>query len=297
MHNAIVIVNLLKVNAQDAAEEIRTELKSRGVDVTTLSFEGRPGAVPEGKWDIAFSLGGDGTVLYSARILAGSATPILPIHLGTLGFLSGVEMSKWLSVYEAWLNPESHSLAQMRVSPRSMLSLSVSRTNSILFHSTCLNDTVISSSGKAKLIRLRVRTQMSSAEDGSPLAAADLGYYRSDGLVIATPTGSTAYSMAAGGPIVDPEMEAVVISPVCPFTLSNRPLVLPSRQTLIITVEKEQRSDIVLTVDGQVTFDLEPGDVITVDHFPRCTNLITTGRSSYYLALKEKLSWGEHNVR
>jgi len=109
---------------------------------------------------------------------------------------------------------------------------------------------------------------------------------------MATPTGSTAYSMAAGGPILDPEMEALILSPVCPFTLSNRPLVLPSRQNLLVTVEKEQRSGIVLTVDGQDTFDVEPEDTITVTHFPHYARLITAGRSSYYSALKGKLSWG-----
>jgi len=83
-----------------------------------------------------------------------------------------------------------------------------------------------------------------------------------------------------------------VVSPICPFTLSNRPLVLPARQTLLVTVEKEQRSDIMLTIDGQDIFDMEPGDTITIDQFPHHARLITTGRSSYYSALKDKLEWG-----
>jgi NAD+ kinase len=276
----ILIVNLHKEHAQAAAVEIREELEGRGAAVTVFAFEGRPETAPGGSWDIALSLGGDGTVLYAARILAPADTPILPIHMGTLGFLAGVERHEWLTVYEQWQNQTA------RISPRCMLSLSVERKGLVIYRNTCLNDVVISSSGKAKLIRLWVKTELAHGE------YADLGCYRSDGLVVATPTGSTAYSMAAGGPILDPEMEALIISPVCPFTLSNRPLVLPSRQNLLVTVEKEPRSGIVLTVDGQDTFDLEPEDTITVTHFPHYARLITSGRSSYYSALKGKLSWG-----
>jgi NAD+ kinase len=121
---------------------------------------------------------------------------------------------------------------------------------------------------------------------------ADLGYYRSDGLIISTPTGSTAYSMAAGGPILDPEMEALIVNPICSFTLSNRPLVLPSRQSLIISVEQDQRSGVLLTVDGQDIFELEPCDRITVRHSPHYALLITTDRAAYYSALQKKLAWG-----
>jgi NAD+ kinase len=285
---AIIIVNLHKENAQVFADEIHAELKGRGVEVTVFAFEGRPESPPQGAWDIAFSLGGDGTVLYAARVLAAAATPILPIHLGTLGFLAGVERHEWRAVYEMWLNKTA------RLSPRCMFSLCVNRKGTNVFRDTCLNDMVISSSGKAKLIHLRVKTKASTAaaEDGGKFA--DLGCYRSDGLIIATPTGSTAYSMAAGGPIVDPEMEALVISPICPFSLSNRPLVLPSRQTILITVEKEQRSGVLLTVDGQDIYELEPADIITIEHFPHYAQLISAGRSSYYSALKNKLSWGEN---
>jgi NAD+ kinase len=139
--------------------------------------------------------------------------------------------------------------------------------------------------GIAKLIRLQAKTEVAPGE------FAEIGCYRSDGLIIATPTGSTAYSLAAGGPILDPEMEAQIISPICPFALSNRPLVLPSRQTLHITVEREQRSGVLLTSDGQETFALEPGDVITIRHSSHYARLITAGYSSYYKALTEKLAW------
>jgi len=287
VHKAILVVNLLKENARAAAEEIRVELESRGTAVTIFAFNDQPGSVPNSgrdcghdrAWDIALSLGGDGTVLYTARHFAPADTPILPIHLGTLGFLAGVTQREWLSVYEQWLNDAA------MISSRCMLGLCVHRGGDAVFTNACLNDTVISSAGKARLIRLRLTAELASGE------SADLGCYRCDGLIMATPTGSTAYSMAAGGPILDPEMEAVVVSPVCPFTLSNRPLVLPSRQTLRVTVEKEQRSGIILTVDGQDAFELQPEDTVTINHFPHNARLITAGRSSYYSALQEKLGW------
>jgi NAD+ kinase len=290
IQKAILVVNLLKENARGVAEEIRAELEGRGAAVTTFVVNEQPGSVPDGPgdtpWDIAFSLGGDGTVLYTARNFAPAGTPILPIHLGTLGFLAGVERHEWLAVYERWLNGAA------QISSRCMLGVSVFRGEEdrevSVFTNACLNDTVISSAGKARLIRLRLSTRLAPGS-----GAFDLGRYRCDGLIIATPTGSTAYSMAAGGPILDPEMEAVVVSPVCPFTLSNRPLVLPSRQTLSVMVEKEQRNGIILTVDGQDAFELKPCDTVIIEHLPHYARLITAGRSSYYSALKEKLGWGE----
>ena len=277
--SAILFVNLKK-NARAVADEIRLELEKQGINVTVFAFEGRPDNCPQGKWDIAFSLGGDGTVLYTARMLASSGTPILPVHLGTLGFIAGIEKHKWPFVYNQWLNNTA------RLSPRCMLDISVERGGSSVMRNTCLNDTVICASGIAKMIWLNVKTETAPGE------FADLGRYRADGLIISTPTGSTAYSMAAGGPILDPEMQALIISPVCPFTISNRPIVLPSDQTVLVSVEKEQRSGVLLTVDGQDTFELETGDDIIIRQSARNAVLITSGRSAYYSALRGKLSFG-----
>jgi NAD+ kinase len=152
----------------------------------------------------------------------------------------------------------------------------------------CLNDTVVSSTGIAKLINLNVHLCSPGCEKTA------LGSYRCDGLIIATPTGSTAYSLAAGGPILDPEMEAVILNPICPFTLSNRPFVLPSRQVLSITVAEEQRSGVLLTVDGQDIFDLECNDRIIIQQAPWPALLIFTDNHAYYSALHTKLSRGAH---
>jgi NAD+ kinase len=118
-----------------------------------------------------------------------------------------------------------------------------------------------------------------------------LGTYRCDGLIISTPTGSTAYSMAAGGPILDPEMEAVILNPICPFTLSNRPFVLTAKQTVMITVAQDQRSDVLLTIDGQDTFNLECDDKVIIQQSPSPALFIYAGRHAYYTALRHKLFW------
>lgn len=279
IERAVLFVNLHKAQAAEAAEEIRQELERRRMAVTVFAFDGKPEGPPEGVWDIAFSLGGDGTVLYTARTFAAASIPIFPVNMGTLGFIAGVRQSEWLAVFERLL------AGAAMISPRCMLAVSVERGGVPVMENTCLNDAVVSSAGIAKLVRLRVQAKISGGE------YARLGCYRSDGLIVATPTGSTAYSMAAGGPIVDPEMEAVIISPICPFTLSNRPLVLPARETVVIGVEDEQRSAVLLTVDGQDTFALEPNDRIIVRQARHQTLLISADRGAYYAALREKLSW------
>ncbi|MDR0443141.1 MAG: NAD(+)/NADH kinase [Treponema sp.] len=272
---AILFVNLHKKNATEAAATIQDELKKRRIETTVFSFEGKPAMPPEGKWDIAFSLGGDGTVLYTARTLAPFDVPILPVNLGSLGFISAVDMDEWQEVFKLLESGE------VKLSRRCMLEISVERRSGIVMKNICLNDAVISATGIVKLIRLDVSL------DSAPHT--NLGSYRCDGLIIATPTGSTAYSMAAGGPILDPEMEAVIVNPICPFTLSNRPLVLPSRQAISVRVEDEQRSGVLLTVDGQDTFSLECADRVLIQQAPQPALLIFADRHAYYSALQTKL--------
>ncbi|MDR1585862.1 MAG: NAD(+)/NADH kinase [Treponema sp.] len=276
---ALLFVNPRKENALSMAEEIRRELESRRIKVISHSAVDNFEFCPEKQPDVAFSLGGDGTVLYAARALASAGAPIFPVNLGTLGFIAAVKKEEWLSVFESWL------AGRAKVSLRTMLKISAERRGGAPSQNICLNDAVVSASGIAKLIRLRLETETAVGE------LTELGRYRADGLIIATPTGSTAYSMAAGGPILDPEMEALIINPICPFTLSNRPAVLPSQQRVVISVEEEQRSGVLLTVDGQITKNLEPGDRIIIEAAPFRAMLISSDRRSYYTALRTKLNW------
>jgi NAD+ kinase len=284
--SAVLFVNLHKKNAADVSCQIKTELEKRGIEVTSFMFEGKPEKPPAGKWDIAFSLGGDGTVLYTARCLAPSGVPILPVNLGSLGFIAGVNKDDWLDVFLRWERNE------ISLSRRCMFEVSVERASKIIMDNVCLNDIVISASGIAKLINLAVRINLSEDEAAGGTA---LGCYRCDGLIIATPTGSTAYSMAAGGPILDPEMEAMILNPICAFSLSSRPFVLTSKQTLVITVEPQQRSGVLLTVDGQDTLNLECADKVFIRQSPHSAQLVFSGRYAYYSALQNKLFWSGNN--
>lgn len=254
--------------------EIADTLKARGFSVTICSFEGKPLAPPEGHYDLAFSLGGDGTVLYAARCLAERGIPILPVHLGTLGFIASVQRDQWLPVFDAYLS------GRLPISSRLMLDVRVERDGRVLSRHSCLNDAVVAGTGISKIIRLTVRSE-----------SIRFGAYRADGLIIATPTGSTAYSVAAGGPIVDPEIDAIILNPVCPFTLSNRAIVFPAHETVIVDVEKEQRSDVLLTVDGQIVEPLLPGDVIIAHRTRRRAQIIASDRAVFYSVLRTKLNW------
>jgi NAD+ kinase len=278
LKKALLFINIYKTGAQVLADEINEELTRQGFLTDKLSLESEGSKVEVSAldlYDLAFSLGGDGTVLFTARALARFGTPIFPIHLGTLGFIASVRPEQWADTFKQW------QAGKARLSRRLMLEVRVERDDKVVALGTCLNDIVISASGIAKLIRLKV-------EFGASLG---LGEYRSDGLIVATPTGSTAYSMSAGGPILDPEMDALIINPICSFSLSSRPLVVPAGETIAIRVEPCQRSGVLLTLDGQATQSLEPNDRIYVKQASYRATFIASDRSVFYEALRAKLSW------
>ncbi|MDR0376249.1 MAG: NAD(+)/NADH kinase [Spirochaetaceae bacterium] len=282
---ALLFVNSHKADAQVLADEIQGELGCLGIEWVVYPFADAPAFSVGDGFDIALSLGGDGTVLYTARIVSPLGIPILPINIGTLGFIAAVRPDEWAGVFQKWL------AGTACLSRRLMLDLAVERRGKIAFRAVCLNDVVVSSSGIAKIVRLNVSADTGGAGDGNGGGLLRLGHYQSDGLIVATPTGSTAYSVAAGGPIVDPEIEAVIINPICPFTLSNRPIVVPAHETVIVEVKAEQRSGVLLTVDGQTSELLEPSDRILIRSASCRTHLIASGRGAFYAALRTKLNW------
>jgi NAD+ kinase len=286
VQRALLFVNIHKKDAMALAEKICADLEGRGVKTCSFTFADRGNFTGEDVYDIAFSLGGDGTVLYTARAMASLGVPIIPVNIGTLGFIAAVQPAHWETALKQW----EDGIAP--VSRRFMLDVTVERRGERLMLGACLNDAVISALGIAKVIRLNVESAIPPApaeRDGGELIR--LGEYRSDGLIVATPTGSTGYSVAAGGPILEPEMEAIIINPICPFTLSNRPIVLSPRETVIVTVDDEQRSGVLLTIDGQVTEPLEPGDRIYISQAPFYAMLVASGRRAFYNALRTKLAW------
>jgi NAD+ kinase len=277
---ALLFVNQNKSEAQALARNISVSLSKRNYETLSFSFDGKPNFVLEGAdFDIGISLGGDGTVLFAVRAMAPLGVPVMPINMGTLGFIASVLPEKWEDEFSLW------EAGRAVLSERLMLDVIVERKGKKVFELSCLNDAVISASGIAKLIRLEVETETAAGE------RINLGRFRSDGLIVATPTGSTGYSVAAGGPIIDPEMDAVIINPICPFTLSNRPIVVPSDERVITLVEMEQRSFVLLTIDGQITEPLEPGDRVITLRASYKAKLISSDRDVFYRALRSKLGW------
>jgi len=164
-----------------------------------------------------------------------------------------------------------------------MFDVAVERAGAETRLGSCLNDVVISSSGK--IINLRV-----SYCETARTEVLKLGLYRSDGLIVSTPTGSTAYSAAAGGPIVDPELQAVILNTICPFTLNHRPMILHLGE-IIVDVDESQRTGVFLTIDGQVKEKLRFGDRVFIKKAPKNCLLIASGRHGFFQALKTKFSW------
>jgi NAD+ kinase len=184
-----------------------------------------------------------------------------------------VKTGEWEAVFEDWL------AGKARISERLMLDIRVERQGKTIFETAAMNDAVISASGIAKTIRLRAMHGENT-----------LARYRSDGLILATPTGSTAYCASAGGPLLDPEMDAMILNPICPFMLLQRPLVIPPDELITVNIE-EHRSGVLLTIDGQVTEALESADKVLVTKHPHKARLLCADRAAFYRALHTKLAW------
>lgn len=277
---AILFINKKNKRVQFLANEIKKELGSLNIIAEVFPLlNGKQGVILQETFDVAISLGGDGTVLSAARAVSPMGTPIFPVNFGTFGFIAGVQPPEWRELFKLWLEKKAP------VSRRLMLNVTVQRDESEIFQGCCLNDVVISASGIAKIIRLKVSYHETAKN------TLKLGSYRSDGLIVSTPTGTTAYSAAAGGPIVDPELEAMILNPICPFPFPIRPLVLPAGETVIVDVEKEQRSEVLLTVDGQETKKMKSGDRIYLKKAAFPCLLIASGRTGFYETLRTKFLW------
>ncbi len=225
--------------------------------------------------DILLVLGGDGTLLAAARVAAARCIPILPINLGSLGFLTSFTVEELYPALEETLAGRS-SMDQ-----RVMLQVELVRAEAVVDLQHVLNDAVVNKSALARMIELEL-----FIDDDFVCR------YRADGLVVATPTGSTAYSLSAGGPIVHPSVEAFIITPICPHTLTDRPVVV--RDSSCIEVKLAGNSESVfLTLDGQKGIPMESEDRIRITRSPHCLKLIQPPKKPYFEILRSKLKWGE----
>ncbi|MCR4790652.1 MAG: NAD(+)/NADH kinase [Treponemataceae bacterium] len=281
MKKCLVIINSYNEEALKLASNVEDFLKNKEISCKKILFSGQNSIDFDYNNNdqfknvlCAITLGGDGTVLFAARFCALHEIPIFPINLGQFGFIAGIQVDKWQSSFQMFLE------RKLPVAERTMIMAELYRDGKKVFTSNALNDVSITGQGAARIVSLSVNC------NGN-----DLGNFKSDGIVLATATGSTAYAAAAGGPIVDPGVDALVMCPICAFTLSNRPLVLPPWSEVRIKVLPSRGADVCVTCDGQVTFDAEVGDEIVISRADERITLIACDSSVFYGALRSKLNW------
>ena len=259
-------------------------LEQRGIQVvcdqeTVSCFLPAPQGQPRERLpsmaELLIVLGGDGTLLAAARLMTEHNVPVLPVNLGSLGFLTSVTLDDLYAVLEKALQ------GQVRYSERVMLDAQVIRKGQMIHHARALNDAVLNKAALARIIDLQLLV------DGEFVCD-----YKADGLILSTPTGSTAYSLAAGGPIVYPAVAAFIITPICPHTLTNRPLVVPDTAHIEVGYRAGD-VPIHLTLDGQVGVEILPGDRVGVVAAPERLRLVRPQQKTYFSVLRDKLKWGE----
>jgi NAD+ kinase len=228
--------------------------------------------------DMVLVLGGDGTLIGMADCIAeaGSGIPILGVNFGSLGFLTEVTLPELYRSLEHALN------GRARIEERMMLRATTSSGGDVVSRSIALNDAVITKTARSRMIDLSVYV-------GEEFVTR----VRADGMIIATPTGSTAYNLSAGGPIVQPDVDAMIITPIAPHTLTNRPIVIPGTSTVRVQPNMDARDEIVFTLDGQSTFPIHARDEIVICRASKPLRLIRPTTRSYFEVLRTKLKWGE----
>ena len=224
--------------------------------------------------DLAVVLGGDGTMLSAARALASSGVPLVGINQGRLGFMTDIALESMTAKMASIL------AGQYALEPRTMLAAEVSRAERSVFAATALNDVIVTKGASGRLIELVVRIDGQFVYD-----------LRSDGLIVATPTGSTAYALSSNGPILQPNVPAFALVPISPHTLSNRPIAVSDGCTVEVTLKRG--ADARLQCDGQPQLDLVEGDRITARRSPHTLQLVHPPGYDYYAMLREKLHWSE----
>ena len=227
--------------------------------------------------DLLIVLGGDGTLLSVARAAHPHNIPILAVNLGSLGFLAEI------SIDELYPTLENILAGKFEIENRMLLNACIWRNGEKVEDHNVLNDVVINKGAVARIISLQVLV------NGQYMTS-----YRADGLIIATPTGSTAYSLSAGGPIIHPSMHTLVLSPICPFTLTNRSILIPDQSIIQVKLAAEY-DDVRVTLDGQEGYDMRAGDILEIKKTKTSLQLIRGPNKNYYQILRDKLHWGSQN--
>lgn len=283
-----IVANRRKPAVKDILSDLFAWLGSKGI--SAVAWDELAGVVPEcdtcsleeigESVDLVIALGGDGTLLTAARGVGDRLTPILGVNVGSLGFLTEIGMSE---IHEAL---DELVKGKYQWEDRMNIRAEVQREGKRVGEFTALNDIVINKGALSRVMELTMWA------DEHYLAV-----YTADGLIVSTPTGSTAYSLSAGGPIVNPAMDAIISTPICPHTLAVRPMILAPEQTLTVELwggdSVHGKPEIKLTVDGQIGFELVPYDKIIFTRAERRTRMVLSGRRSFYEVLRQKLKWGD----
>jgi len=236
---------------------------------------------PKTPIDCLLTLGGDGTLLRGARGLNGANVPVLGVNLGRVGFLTTASPQNLDWALDALVRRAYATEPRLGLLPSIVDKAGRARTEPLV-----LNDVVVHKGGVARVVRLRV------AVDGD-----DVGQYSADGIIVSTPTGSTAYSLSAGGPIVVPGVDAIVLTAICPHTLAVRPLVLPSAVTVSIEPIPPWTEEVLVSFDGQVGTTIQPGERLLVKRAERAVLLIRLGPEGFFARMRKKLQWGDLSDR
>jgi NAD+ kinase len=224
--------------------------------------------------DLIIVLGGDGTMISASRLIGDDHVLVLGVNYGSLGYLTDFRIEELYPALEAII------AGDYEIDRRGMLDVEHWRGGELLARGRVLNDVVINKAALARIIEITVE-----------LNGQFVNSFRSDGLIVSTPTGSTAYNLSAGGPIVYPSMNAVVLTPICPFTLTNRPIVVPDHAEIDLTLDNENEG-VVISLDGQIGLNMEAKDKIVIRKSNATFNLVQPANRNYFDVLRDKLKWG-----
>jgi NAD+ kinase len=277
-----IVANTEKEKLPQYARSLISWLEEKGMEVFAEAAIGAKMGISGGytwenlarKTQLIIVLGGDGTMLRAARHLAKYDVLIVGINMGSFGYLTEVNFNEMYSALEFIL---AGNYATER---RMMLDVTISHGKTIINAGTVLNDVVINRGNLSRIVELE------TAINDQYLMTC-----KADGLIISTPTGSTAYSLSAGGPIVYPEKDLIIINPICPHTLTNRPIIIPEDSDLRVTMWSKEKGA-TLTMDGQESFRIRSGDIINVKKSKLVTKLVLSPHRSYWEILRSKLGWG-----
>lgn len=273
IETAAIVIKPGHAEAKATAQELSSWFSARDIKLVG-TFPADHAEADLSGCGLVVVLGGDGTMIAAARMIGEAEVPVLGINYGSLGYLTDFRIEELHTAVESVVS------GKFETDHRVMLRAELIRNGESIADGRVLNDVVINKAALARIIAIEVR-----------LNGLFVNSFRSDGLIVATPTGSTAYNLSAGGPIVYPSMNAVVLTPICPFTLTNRPIVIPDDAQIELKLESGSEG-VILSLDGQTGFPLVVGDIVRIRKSRTTLNLVQPENRNYFDVLRKKLQWG-----